>query len=300
MNRKILRIIFFIIIVVLCALSFAACDEEDLLNDGTYETWRGSDLAEDFNGDRRITEEDYDIYKGYKEWKNSDKAYDYNGDKRINYDDYLFAVDPVNADLVTWLNSEKAYDYDGNSVIDETDFTHYNCKYLIGNFKVANFNLQQNDIQGKNRSIFLNENYSLNNLAQDIADFDFEIAKDLKLTCTYGDTVKQKLGEEGNAFLSAINSCRAEIVSGTSVKLKCNYDETVKQQLGDNETEVINAINSFRLEKLSATVTTATFKVKHLTFTVYITKTERGFSSSMSYTFLGVSMQITFDIVYVT
>lgn len=249
-------------IVVLCALTFAACDDGDLPSEGAYETWKSSDSAEDMNGDRRITEEDYDIYKEYKEWKNSDNAYDYNGDKRINYDDYSFFKDPSNVDFMTWLNSDLAYDYNNDRFVDKLDFLVYiNYKHLVGKFKVVNFNLQQNDTQGINRQIFLNQNYCLTDLAQDIGDFDFEVSTGLKLTCIYGETVKQKLGDDEIAVQDAINSCE--------------------------------------FEKLSDYVTTVSFTIQELPFTVYLTKTDGGFSSSVSVTVDGITANITFDITYV-
>ena len=220
------RLLFVIVLSLFCGLCsafFIACDNGVLDIDGAYETWRDSDLAEDYNGDRRITEEDYEIYKGYKEWKNSDKAYDFNSDKKINFDDYLF---------------------------------YYKHKNLIGKFRVINFNCQQSG--GR---IYLNENYFLEDLAQDIESFDFEVSNYLQLTCIYGDSVKQKLGEDENAVLSAIKSCV--------------------------------------FDKLSETVTTATFTLQGLSFTVYLTKTEEGFSSSIDVTVDDISASITFDITYV-
>lgn len=249
MSKRISHILFFIITVVLCALNFVACEKGDIPDnlqtaDSTYETWLNSDLAEDFNGDRRITEEDYEFYKGYKEWKTSDKAYDYNGDKKIDWADYSFA--------------KSASDYDGDGVIDEQDFTFYNnYKYLIGKFKVVNFNYQQNN----GKVFYLNDSYNIGDLAQDIGDFDFTVSSNLKLKCIYGETVKQKLGDDEIAVQDAINSCV--------------------------------------FEKLSAYVTTASFTIQGLPFTVYLTKTESGFSSSVSVTVGECTANITFDITYV-
>ena len=285
MRNKFLIIVFLAIISALCVIGFSACGQETGDVDENYATWKDSDLAEDYNGDRRITEEDYEIYKGYKVWKNSDKAYDYNGDKKINFDDYIFLKDPETADFATWIVSDSAYDYDGDRRITEEDYEIYKCynewknsdkaydyngdkkinfddylyeynyKCLIGKFKVVNFNGTSNG------TIYLNRNYNLNNLAHDIGDFDFEVSTGLKLTCTYGETVKQKLGNEEVAVQDAINSCE--------------------------------------FEKLSDYVITASFTIQRLPFTVYLTKTESGFSSSVRVTVYGITANITFDIVYV-
>lgn len=224
MIKRIFTAVILCVICILSAVGFAACDKggDNSVNDKNYETWKNSDLAEDYNGDRRITEGDYEIYKGYKEWKNSDKAYDYNGDKKINFDDYLF---------------------------------EYNYKPIIGRFKVVNFTYDSDGV------VYLNNTYNLDDLAQDIGDFDFEVSNDLTLSCVYGYTVKQKLG--------------------------------------DDETAVQDAINSCEFEKLSDYVTTASFTIQGLPFTVYLTKTENGFSSSVDVTVDGVSASITFDITYV-
>ena len=221
MIKRIFTAVVLCAICILSAVNFAACDKETGNIDENYAAWKDSDLAEDYNGDRRITEEDYEIYKGYKEWKNSEKAYDYNGDKKITVEDFIV----------------------------------YNYKDVIGKFKVVNFTY---DGDG---TIYLNDTYNLTDLAQDIGGFDFEVSNDLTLSCVYGYTVKQKLGEDENAVLSAINSCI--------------------------------------FAKLSDIVTTATFIIKNLTFTVYLTKTESGFSSSINVTVDDVSANITFDITYV-
>lgn len=226
-----------------------------------FELWADSSEAADFNGDRRITEEDYNIYLDYKNWKVSVYAFDYDGDRKINYDDYLFATNPDNIDLETWLNSDDAYDYNADGFVDKYDFSTFInwSDLIIGEFKIINFNYQ---ITPVGYSIYLiNSRYQLQDLANDIEAFSFEISKDLKLSCVYDDTIKAKLGA----------------------------DEILVQ----------NAINSCVFEKLSDILTTATFNIQDLYFTVYLTKTENGFSSSISCTIDGISAQISFDISYV-
>lgn len=227
-----------------------------------FPVWRETDDADDYDGDREITFADYIYFKEYERWKLSGNAYDYDKDKRITMEDYKFYNDPQNLNLIYWLNSDLAYDYNNDRFVDKLDFIFYNnYKHLVGKFKVVNFKLQQNDIQGQNRSIFLNKNYSLNNLAQDIGDFDLEVSKNLTLICIYGDMVKQKLG--------------------------------------DDEVAVQNAINSCAFDKLSDTVTTVSFTLQGLDFTVYLTKTESGFSSSVNIAIDGITANCTFDITYV-
>lgn len=256
MNKKFLPLLL-CVIFALCVAGLTACDKLTSSTDD-YATWLNSDLAEDYDGDRRITEEDYEIYKKYIAWKNSEKAYDYNGDKKINYDDYKLSQDPEIVEFATWLDSDKACDYDANGVIDEKDYAYYvNYKGFIGNFKVVNFNYQTS----RDRAIYLNDNYELNDLAQDIEEFSFRISNDLKLTCSYGNSVKQKLGADESAVLSAISSCA--------------------------------------FDKLSDSLTTASFDFGDLNFVLYLTKTDGGFSSAMNYVIDDVSVTVNFDIVYV-
>lgn len=228
-----------------------------------FPVWLETTAADDFDGDRDVTFADFMYYKEYKNWKLSGNAFDYDGDRVITLDDFAFYKDPQNENLFTWLDSDIAYDYNGDGFVDKADFIiyHNNYKSIVGKFKVVNFNCQQNDNQGRDRQILLNDNYYLSDLAQDIGNFDFEVSKDLKLSCVYGDTVKQKLGEDENAVLSAINACEFDI--------------------------------------LTAALMTATFTIKELTFTVYLTKADGGFSSSINYVVGNISASITFNITYV-
>lgn len=223
-----------------------------------FPVWRETADADDYDGDREITFVDFTYFKEYRRWKLSGNAYDYDEDRRITMEDYKFYNDPQNLNLITWLNSDLAYDYNNDRFVDKLDFILYNnYKHLIGRFKVVNFNYQKNNDKG----ILLNDNYNLNDLEQDIGEFDFEVSTGLKLTCTYGETVKQKLGDDEVAVQDAINSCE--------------------------------------FEKLSEYVTTASFTMQGLPFTVYLTKTENGFSSSVRVTVDGITANITFGIVYV-
>lgn len=224
-----------------------------------FPIWRETADADDYDGDRQITFADFTYYKEFKRWKLSGNAYDYDGDRVITLADFAIYNDPQQLNLLEWLDSDNAYDYNNDGFVDKTDFIFYiNYKNVIGKFDIVNFEYQAS------KNVYLTEReskYFLSDLANDIADFDFEISKDLKLNCVYGEEVKQKLGE--------------------------------------SESDVINAINSLQIEKLSEVLYSASFTLQELDFTIYLSKTESGFSSSINAIIDDYSVSIAFDMVYV-
>ena len=91
-----------------------------------YDEWRESQEARDFTGNRRIDEDDYEIYlriTDFDYWLNSDGAMDYNEDRRINQADHEIFI--LLYDFDAWLVSDKASDLNGDGRIDLLDHTIY-------------------------------------------------------------------------------------------------------------------------------------------------------------------------------
>lgn len=106
-----------------------ASTEED------FQTWLLSEQATDFDGDRKITEADYQIYKAYKAWLLSSDAYDYNGDAAINYTDYKTFVA-----FSAWQTSTNASDLNGDGKIDINDYVLYQQNSSIaGKYRLEDF-----------------------------------------------------------------------------------------------------------------------------------------------------------------
>ena len=229
-----------------------------------FPAWKDTAVAEDYNGDRKITFADFEYYKEFKQWKLSGNAFDYNGDRKITVEDFDLYNDPQNLSYLAWLDTEYAYDFDKNGFVDQADYAIYNeRKDLIGNFKITNFNYGVK-INGQDRddiTIYFNSTYNLATLSEDVGDFSFNLSEDLDLTCVYGEDVKQKIGQDETALLNTMDSCV--------------------------------------FDKLSDTVTTATFSMKNSPFTVYLTKTENGYSSRVDFMVEGCAVNVTFDITYV-
>ena len=79
--------------------------------------WLSSAEKFDYNGDGKVNEVDYEIYKELVAWLESDKALDYTGDRKINYDDYSFYVD-----FKEWIVSNDSLDLNGDSKINVDDY----------------------------------------------------------------------------------------------------------------------------------------------------------------------------------
>ena len=165
----------------------------------------------------------------------------------------------TSADYELWLASDDAYDYNKDGVKDSKDYNVYlERKSLVGKFVVTDFKYE---IDSTEYTIQLTDSgYGIQDLKEDIGGFEFEVSKDLKLTCKYSDAVKAKLGND--------------------------------------EVDISSAINSCKIEKLSDLLTTAKFTVNGLDFTVYLEKADNGFKSNISVTIDGVQTDVTFNVVY--
>ena len=169
-----------------------------------FDAWTDSDDADDFDGDRAVTEADFAIYKAYIAWKASATAKDYDGDTKIDYKDYELSL--LGEDVATWLTSADAYDYNKDGVTDKNDYAVYlERKDLVGKYAVSDFDYK---IDSTEYTIQLhNSKYDIADLKDDIGGFELEISKDLKLTCKYSDEIKAKLGDDEAEIQKAINSC---------------------------------------------------------------------------------------------
>ncbi|MCK7488116.1 MAG: hypothetical protein MZU97_23535 [Bacillus subtilis] len=103
-------------------------DYELFLLRGDYQAWRISDEAEDLNGDRKIDETDFELYlnpplSDYEIWRASDAAIDLNEDSKINEADYALFL--LRSDYQAWRISDEAEDLNGDRKIDEADFELY-------------------------------------------------------------------------------------------------------------------------------------------------------------------------------
>lgn len=85
-----------------------------------YSEWLNSDEATDFNGDRKINEDDYNIWVAYSAWFNSDSAADVNGDDKINIADYNIYVG-----YTAWKKTSDAIDMTGDAKIDIDDYQEW-------------------------------------------------------------------------------------------------------------------------------------------------------------------------------
>lgn len=85
--KKLISITFIMIVLMFSV----ACEEETTTLISDYDVWKLSDIAYDYNGDRKIDAIDYEVYllqNSYSYWRESLLAYDYNGDHLINESDY--------------------------------------------------------------------------------------------------------------------------------------------------------------------------------------------------------------------
>lgn len=283
---KTFKIISAIVVFILTVGVFAACDGDktndaeqwqptDLNGDSVidetdrelfiaYQKWKLSDDAVDINGDRKITIDDYRLYNDYIGWKLSDDATDYNCDSKIDMEDFKFYSDPSHQDYITWQTSLNAYDFTEDGIIDENDFAFYLFnRDFIGEFRIRNYIYRCNDT---NNDCWLeNSGFRLSELRNYIEDIRFSVSHKLQLNCEYGDELREKLGTD------------VEVVE--------------------------NAIKSCTFEKLSDLAHTATFIINsngQWTFTLYLTKTAAGFSSTTNFSINNLSATVSFDIVYET
>lgn len=117
------------------ASSSSSAEPSEASSASAYEKWRDSDDAQDLNGDRKITEDDYVIWVAYSFWRGGAGAYDFNGDLVINYKDY-----EVYLQFETWKKSANAKDWNGDGKIDISDYTVYLSKgEFIGTYTLTNY-----------------------------------------------------------------------------------------------------------------------------------------------------------------
>lgn len=116
--KKRISFLLCIILVVMSFPLFTACDDDVI----SFEEWVISDGAFDYNGDRKINQEDYDIAMAYLSWKKSDNSFDYNGDRVIDYEDYKLLTD-----FNVWKESELVEDFNGDGQITYDDY-----EYVLG------------------------------------------------------------------------------------------------------------------------------------------------------------------------
>lgn len=156
MNKK----LFLFAFMVLLSFTLMGCDlfnSEDTTTVTTTTTisevdihdldaWLSSDLAIDLNGDRRINELDFELYKLqniYDYWKQSDYAYDNNLDRLINEED--FEIYRLQNNYEYWKSSTEAFDFNEDNIINQTDYDIY-LNYDLWRYSTLAEDLNQDHI----------------------------------------------------------------------------------------------------------------------------------------------------------
>jgi hypothetical protein len=118
-------------------------DYEIYLEQGSFVTWKDSDDAEDLNDDQKIDEVDYAIYLvnlAYEAWRDSDDAEDLNGDRKIDKLDYELFLNPEESDYDIWKDSDDASDFNSDGSINEADYVIFlQFSEFLGEYTVANY-----------------------------------------------------------------------------------------------------------------------------------------------------------------
>jgi hypothetical protein len=224
-----------------------------------YDYWRESEYAEDLNGDRKINEIDHEIYRlynNYNYWRESEYAEDLNGDTLINSSDHR-----IYKDYLTWIGSEEAQDLNNDTIINVVDFEIYEeFKEFKGNYYITNYVYVGSTpitVVGTNPEIF-------------VQDLGFYLAQ----------------------ILISVN--HAGVVSLT-------IPHAVRTALGDFISTIIEGSNNMTISRLSPFVvvidTNVTVNDVNVNFTLYLNTATNGYSTSYTIgTFDDIRPEITFNI----
>ncbi|XFA98500.1 hypothetical protein ACAG96_06440 [Candidatus Izemoplasma sp. B36] len=250
--------------------------------------WKNSDEAFDYNGDRKIDQEDYDIYllqNDYEFWKTSDEALDYDNNHII--DELDFEKYKLHTNYNYWKLSEEAIDLNGDAFIDETDHEIYN-----------NYDFWINSDEAED----LNDDSTI-----DVSDYEVYIEY-VEFVGTYYLTNYTYDGAESHSFgENVLFSDMGDYLSQITVSVNGRGEFTVtipdniKTIFGDSHLIMIEAANNMTISRLSPFIVAIDTNVImdgiEYNLTIYLDETEAGYSASYIMGFYYDEPEITFDIV---
>lgn len=259
-----------------------------------YLAWRESQEAIDFNGDRRIDEEDYEIYlriTDFDYWLNSDGAVDYNEDRRINRADHdifvlLYDLDAwllsdeasdlnadgrINAsdhtiyrtqtDFEFWLNSSNAIDLNEDRRIDRLDFEIYqDFQDVTGSYQVRNY-----QYRGQRLDFFRvnSRDYLLNEVGDWLTQITFDVDINGNVTVTISPELERELQSVAPLLLEFVSNANVRRISSLVMVL---------------DTYVV--VNNYQID-----------------YTFYFESSEQGFVTTFIIDYLGRPTELSFVIV---
>jgi hypothetical protein len=259
MNKQLLPIILFSIVLVACGNEFPQLSTStnqstqsssldgfaiwvnstqaiDINGDGSinqtdytlwleYLVWRDSDTAQDYNDDRKVNTIDFMIYKQFNIWRISDSARDFNDDKRIDILDYIIWLD-----YLDWKASDKASDLNNDSKINDLDYEIFlQGSEFEGSYQIRNYNYVGAGLQ------LLQSGIKFSELGGVLGSITLTVDTAGEITATIDNTLKSQLGNDLSVVESVFDNMTIErispllvaidtvvIISGTTINLTFN------------------------------------------------------------------------------
>lgn len=185
-------------------------NEDDYLFYVRLKEWEKSDESEDFNDDDEIDEEDYQIYLEYSKWLESDDAEDLNSDRKINYKDYLIFKNPESNEYLNWKETSDAKDYNKDGKVDRKDYVIFN---YFGSYQIRNYTYSGTAIYLEKADI------NLKTIGYDLLNnITFKYDKNgLKIIAN--DVVKNRLGSSYEETMEELSHLKLNISTDTTFNI---------------------------------------------------------------------------------
>lgn len=277
MKRKILLIAFILfgsVFLTSCFLPSIPQEQKE------YEIWKNSDDAEDFNGDRKINETDYELYLEhleYEAWKASEEAEDLNYDELIDEDDYKLYIKRLEYEI--WKNTDEAEDFNGDRKINEEDYEIY---LTLEDFESWRNSEEAEDLNG-DRKINKEDYLIYLSFSEFVGNYqitNYSFIGDEKLYFENGDLGGAVLfvKDLGRHFAGILFSVDKE------GNITADIPEHTIELLGESFAIINEGFNNMQLNRISPYIvaldTSVTVEKTVLNITLYLTENESGFAST--------------------
>jgi hypothetical protein len=265
---------------------------EPSTTESAFELWRNSDDALDLNGDRKIDEDDYNLFlleSDYNFWKDSDEAMDLNGDRKIDENDHT--IFRLYNNYVYWFNSDQAEDLNDDQTIDETDHEIY---VYYDAWLNSNDGLDLNDdetIDVEDYQIYLQYEEYIG---------EYQIANYI-----YEGSENYALEDEDFIFFTDLDTYLYQITIEVNQRgqVIVHIPENVQEVLGSITDIIMVASNRMTISRISPLIsvidTEVTVNEVLVNFTLYLEETDNGFTTSYVMGFYDDNPTISFDIIRV-
>lgn len=283
--KKAIIIILLVTILVVClyGCSNSKPSRQDYVP-SEYEEWKASENATDLNVDGSIDESDYSLFKEYMIWCDTEDAQDFNGDRKITYLDFAY----FNA-YKNWKLSSNSLDLDGDRKIGINDYA------LFINPDKINF---VSWMESEN-AVDLNDDNIVNEDDYVIASPYVEFIGRFRLA-NFEYVGNNACLDNSQFALSDLMGYVSQIYFDVNVygNVSWSCPEQMRRDLGADGQSVEYAISSSYLTRISPQVAVWTTETYNFSLTIYLVKTESGYSTSFNHRRPNVETTISFDIVY--